>query len=291
MDIRKLSIFEAVARLRSFSRAAEALHMAQPAVSIAVRKLEENCGGALLTRDRKGIDLTAKGEALYQRAVKLLADMEALEAFIASTDKRLEGRLSLSSPAMLASYCLPALIAEFIRQHPGISTTVQQEGTRKIREMLLADDIELGFISADDQDIGLDYVPLIRQNIVLFVSSENPLAQASELGFDALDTLPIIAYEKSYFLRQLFDKACLEAGVSPAIHAETNFLPLMLEMVRNTEAVGIGLEMMTRAEKGIRAIPLLPAKRMELGCAVRAGRRLSEPNRLFFDWLQKYHRL
>lgn len=99
MDIRKLEIFTTVAKLGSFSEASRQLHMAQPAVSIAIRKLEEQTGCPLLHRHRRNIQLTAEGEVAYHQALKVLAEMESFKNQLREVNTLVTGTVTLLCPA------------------------------------------------------------------------------------------------------------------------------------------------------------------------------------------------
>ena len=135
MDLRKLEIFQAVAAAGSFSRAAEQLHMAQPAVSIAIRKLEGSLGVTLFDRSQRQPQLTAEGRQVLARAASLLREAEALRQSGHALQNLLTGELVLASPSMLATYFLPDLLLEFLRDHPGLTAAVSQAGPGRIEPM------------------------------------------------------------------------------------------------------------------------------------------------------------
>src|SRR5210317_1766106 len=129
MDFRKLEIFAAVADNCSFSRAAQQLHMAQPAVSIAVRKLEESLGLQLLDRSGRDVMLTIEGEEVLRRARRILQESSELLATSSSLRDLIQGELNIACPSMLATYYLPDLLSAFLNEHSGLSAAVTQAGT------------------------------------------------------------------------------------------------------------------------------------------------------------------
>ncbi len=154
MDLRKLEIFVSVATLGSFSEAARQLHMAQPAVSIAVRKLEDSLAVTLLDRSGRQLQLTAEGEHLLQRARGILQQVDELKASTGALRDLLQGELSIACPSMLATYYLPDLLSGFLSEHPGLTASVTQAGTTRVQQMLLDDEIEIGVITAADTHSG-----------------------------------------------------------------------------------------------------------------------------------------
>jgi DNA-binding transcriptional LysR family regulator len=287
VDLRKLEIFCAVARQVSFSRAAEALHMAQPAVSIAVRKLEQELGSPLFERVGRQVRLTAEGKFLQQQAVELLSRAEDIAANFRRIERLETGELSIACPSMLATYFLPALLREFLVHYPGLSASITQAGTNRVRELLLQDEIEAGVITAhpDREDAELELLPLVRERVVVCVGRSHPWARRRYVDIGLLQSEPMVLYETGYFIREQFDALCRASRVAPDVRMQTNFLPLINSMITEGMGVGLGLRMMANQEPGIAGIPLHPAIELSLALAKRRGRRIAPANQAFLDWL------
>ncbi|TDG15431.1 LysR family transcriptional regulator [Seongchinamella unica] len=284
MDLRKLEIFTAVARSGSFSAAAQQLHMAQPAVSIAVRKLEESLGITLFDRSGRTIALTAEGEALVGRAQSILLQVEELEASAGDLRGLLRGELSIACPSMLATYFLPDLLSGFLAQHPGLTASVTQAGTTQIEEMLLRDEIELGVTSAQGTP-ELERLPLVIEQMVVCVGENHPWSRRRSLKIDDLHEAPMVVYESGYFIRAQLDQLCHAASVEPELRVQSNFLPLLVRMVKQGMGVTVGLQTLAEQEPGIVGIPLSPRAEVPMALARRRGRTISRANQAFLDWL------
>lgn len=284
MDLRKLEIFATVARLGSFSAAAEQLHMAQPAVSIAVRKLEESLDLVLFDRSARRIALTAEGRQLLSRAEEVLEQVAAIEQSAGAMKGLLQGEIDLACPSMLATYFLPELLSGFLARHPGLTASVTQAGTGEIEEMLLQDEIELGVTSAGST-ADLELLPLVREQMVVCVGEDHPWAQRRYLTVADLDGAPMVVYASGYFIRSLLDSLCREAGATPDLRMQSNFLPLLIRMVKQGLGATVGLRSMAEQEPGIRGIPLSPRAEVPMALAKRRGRRISGANQAFLDWL------
>ncbi|GAB3291720.1 LysR family transcriptional regulator [Parahaliea aestuarii] len=289
MDLRKLHIFNTVARCASFSQAAEQLHMAQPAVSIAVRKLEEELGLPLLDRSGRQVQCTAEGRELLARAEAILAEVEDLRHSLGERRNLLRGELTVSCPSMLATYFLPPLLGSFLAEHPGLSASVNQRGTTDIRAALLRGELELGVISEEMENDAetLERVPLLEQPILLCMHRRHPWAKRREIPIEALHRSPMVIYESGYFIRAQLDRLCHAAGVQPEFRVQSNFLPLLVNMVRQGIGTTIGLAILAEQERGIVGVPLAGDARLSMALAKRRGARLSRVNQAFFDWLAK----
>lgn len=283
MDLRKLQIFTAVAETGSFSAAAERLHMAQPAVSIAVRKLEDSLGITLFDRSGRQIALTAEGEALLAGAQSILQQVEELEGSASDLKGLLRGELRIACPSMLATYFLPDLLSEFLAQHRGLTASVTQAGTRQIEDMLLQDEIELGVTSAQGS-ADLQRLPLVREQMVVCVAGNHPWARRRRLRIQDLHRVPMVVYESGYFIRAQLDQLCQAAAVEPELRIQSNFLPLLVRMVKQGLGVTVGLRTMAEQEAGIVGIPLSPRVEVPMALAKRRGRTISRANQAFLDW-------
>ena len=291
MDLRKLEIFCAVAEFASFSRAAEALHMAQPAVSIAVRKLEAELGCRLFERVGKRVRLTSEGAVLQEQAIELIDRAESIRADFSKLGRLEAGQLSIACPSMLATYFLPSLLRDFLANYPGLQASVTQAGTSHIRRMLQEDEIEAGVITLQPggEASELELLPLVRERVVVCVSKSHPWARRRFVDIAQLDAEPMVVYESGYFIREQFDALCRSRGIAPELRVETNFLPLINDMIKAGIGIGIGLKMMAEQEAGIVGVPLRPAIDLELALAKRRARRISLANQAFLDWLAPSH--
>ena len=286
MDLRKLEIFVRVAELKNFSRAALSLHMAQPAVSIAIRKLEEELEVRLLDRSGRQVRLTAEGENLLQRAEAILQQVAELKDSNSAMRGLLQGELSIACPSMLATYFLPDMLSGFLKEHTGLQASVTQAGTARVEEMLLADEIEVGVTTSDhpDSDSRLELVPLVNEQMVLCMADGHPWSGRGHIRIQELHQTPMVVYESGYFIRSTLDQLCEEQGVAPVYRMQTNFLPLLLSLVKQGLGTTVGLKIVAQQEQGIIGIPIQPRINVKMSLAKRRGRSISIANQAFMDW-------
>ncbi len=285
MDIRKLEIFAAVARHKNFSRAAEELHMAQPAVSIAVRKLEEELENPLLERTGRDLRLTAEGKETLQRAKDILVQVSELKLHIQDMNELTTGQLIIACPSILATYYLPDLLSDFLQLHPGVKASVIQAGTKSIEKMLLDDEIEIGVIIVDDAPAELEITPLISEHLVVCVDNRHHWAKRKSIPVKALEGEVMALYKTDYYVRQQLDRLCEQHQVTPNIRLETNFLPLISRAIKQRLGISVALSMMGEQEPGIKGVSLNPQVNFQMGVAMRSGRPISRVNRAFLEWL------
>lgn len=288
MDLRKLQIFVTVVSEGSFSRAADVLHMAQPPVSIAVKKLEQQLGATLLVRQPKQLVLTPEGQEVFDQAQRILQQVDDLAQTVGEFSQLLRGEINVACPSMVGTYFLPDVLGEFLDLHPGLTASVTQAGTQKIEQMILNDEIELGVVTVKHLHPDLEVVPLLNEMICVCVGPDHPLSQRATLKVTDLDQLPMVLYQSDYFIRQRLDRLCSEASVEPDIRLQTNYLPLITKMVKQNRGATVALGMMAEQEVDLLALPLEPVEPIEIGIAYRRGRRLAQANRGFVDWLSQH---
>lgn len=193
MDIFDLETFRTVAREGSFSRAAQKLGRTQPAVSQAIRKLEEQLGEPLVDRSSRDGALTDAGEVLLGYAEKMLnLRMEAHNALVELREKH-RGKLSLAANEFTCLYLLPVL-HRFRRLHPMIQVAVQRSLASRIPEELLRHNVELGVLSFRPDDPLLRSVVVYRDELAFVVPPRHPLARMKRVRIRQLGSESFVAH-------------------------------------------------------------------------------------------------
>ncbi len=287
LDVRKLHIFVTVVTSGSFSRAAKLLHMAQPPVSIAAKKLEQELGATLLLRSHNNIEMTAEGREVFEQAQKILAQMDELRHSVGEYKQLLRGEISVACPSMVGTYYLPQLLGEFLDLHPGLKASVTQAGTERIQQLLLSGKVDLGVVTLKQADSTLQVIPLLSERMVVCVDARHPLRKQSSVHISDLHRLPMVLYESDYFIRRRLDDLCAAADVSPDIRLQTNYLPLMTKMVKQNHGATVALGMMADQEPGLFSLPLIPHQAVDIGIAYRVDAQLGRANRRFVEWLEQ----
>jgi DNA-binding transcriptional LysR family regulator len=177
MDTRQLAAFCAVVERRSFSQAAERLGVTQPAVSLQVRTLEERMGQRLLDRSGRRVEPTEAGWRLYRGAQRLLlAEEELLNDLDAGEGAPLRGRLAVGASTGPGGRLVPLLLCEFAREHPDVETELVISDTQSVIERVAERELELGIVGASRRVRGLEFEPLVRDEIVLAVPTGHPFS-------------------------------------------------------------------------------------------------------------------
>ncbi len=286
MDIRQLRYFEAVARHRHFTRAAEELHVAQSALSHQVRRLERELGIELLRRTTRSVEPTAAGELVAARARSVISETEALRGEVDELRGLVRGHLTIGALLFGGELDIPATLARFTEAFPHIEVGLREGTARRMVDMLNDGSLDLAFALELERPEGLEGLSLSREQLVLATSPGHELAGDGPLPLRALADRPFIAFDRSSSTRQLIDAAFAEAGVQPRIALEGNDLAL----VRGLVAQGIGAAILPRSfaelpGPPVSIRPLSPPQSLDVVLWWRAGRRLSPAARGFADFV------
>lgn len=193
MDINQLEVLVAVAQEKSFSRAAEVLHRTQPAVSQAIRRLEQEVGEKLFDRSSKDGTLTAAGEVLLEYARQMLNLRRSAQTAIKELRNLQQGKVTLSANEHTVFYLLP-LIQEFRRRYPLIKVEVSRGVASRIPTEVMAREVELGVISFKTNDESVKSIPVNFDELALVVSPEHPLAKKQSVSVKDLGMESFIAH-------------------------------------------------------------------------------------------------
>jgi DNA-binding transcriptional LysR family regulator len=209
MDINQLEVLATVAREKSFSRAAEVLNRTQPAISQAIRRLEQDVGEKLFDRSSKDGTLTFAGEVLLDHARQMLNLRQSAVNAIREMRDLQHGKITISANEHTVFYLLP-LIQEFRKLHPLIKIEVQRGVASRIPKEITAREVELGVISFEPSDDSLVSIPVLSDELTLVVATSHPLAGRSVVSVKELGNEVFIAHNAPSPYRQkvleTFDK-------------------------------------------------------------------------------------
>ncbi|MDH6672739.1 DNA-binding transcriptional LysR family regulator [Paenibacillus sp. LBL] len=216
MNFHQLHIFYTVAERGSFSAAAQALHMSQPAVTMQVQALEEYFGTKLLNRSTKRMELSEAGMTLLPFARRSLELSQETDAAMAAFSNKLQGRLQLGASLTIGEYVLPRLLGPFGREYPDISIMLKVMNTTQILEEIVSHQLNFGLIEApvEHPDMVLDAV--MEDELKLIVPSGHPLAaREDKIYLEEVLAYPFVLREKGSGTRQVMEDVLLERGFDP----------------------------------------------------------------------------
>ncbi|MFZ1386107.1 MAG: LysR family transcriptional regulator [Thiolinea sp.] len=285
MDLKQLRYFHEIVRLGSFTRAAESLHVAQPAISVSIRKLEAELELQLFQRHDRKVSLTAEGERLWVHAQRILQ---------AAADARLEmqelkglskGEVRVGIPGMMGSYYFPPILMAFRHRYPHLSLQVIEGGTSQLQQMLETAELDLAVIVRDFLPDELEARVILREEMRVVVGLEHPLAQQTSVSIDEFFKEELVLFRQGYFHRKVVDRLAAEVGVKPLLGFETNLIPLIKSIIKQGFGISTLLAMALENDPDLVDLPFAEPVWLDLCIAWRREGYLSRANQAFVDFL------
>lgn len=243
MDIRQFRYFVAVVEARSFSRAAQTLHVAQPALSLHVRNMEADLGTELLLRTPHGVIPTEAGLVLLERARDLIADFESARHAVQAFASEPAGEIHLGLPGTIAELLAVPLILRTRERFPKVRLKIAEAMSGFVLEWLHAGRIDLGVLYLPICKRGLRSTPIATEQLYLFAPSDfdsgNLPRDGSPLGFAEIVELPVILPGPSHGLRTLIDSELEKHGLELSTIIDVNSYNAIKTLVQHGEGVSI----------------------------------------------------
>lgn len=284
MNINRLRHFVALSESGNFSRAAEQVHLSQPALSRSIQLLEQECGTALLDRDRKGVVLTAAGQIVVERARRILLETGSLAQDLALLQRFQLGGCTFGAGPHPAAALVPQLLARAINAHPELKVAVEVAQPEQLLEQLRAE--RLDFFIAGTDNLPLDdtfaVTPLPSLTLACFVAAGHPLLRRKKWPLERLLDYPWAATRTTSEIRDaLFADVTVSSQRSllPAITCEDLFL--LVKVALQTQAIVVAPHFAVADELAAGRLVALPLdaalfERAEFG-VVRLARRTPSP--------------
>jgi LysR family transcriptional activator of glutamate synthase operon len=277
MDLRQLRYLVALAEELNFTRAAANEHIAQPAMSQQIRRLENELGLALVERTTRHVSLTEAGQLLVVRARRILAELEAAATELAAVRGVDTGHVTIGAMHTMGPVDLSLALATFHGRHPHVGLTVREASSEEMAEMLRIDELDLAFLSVTErvESHGLGLHQLVSEELVALLAPDHPLAGRRQVRMAELAAEAFISFRAGARLRELLFAAGREAGFEPRVALESN----ESQRVRRLVSRGLGVAILPRsdaigpgAEVAVAAL-VEPSLRRDITLAWREGRR------------------
>lgn len=237
MDTQHLKAFITVARLGSFTGAAETLHLTQPAISKRIAALESQLNCQLFDRVGRMILLTEAGQALLPRAEQILQSVKDTELAISNLSGEVSGSLRLATSHHIGLHHLPQILKRFTQQHPEVHLELEFVDSEMAYSSVARGDAELGIITLSSQPpVNITTTELWHDPLSFVVACDHPLASQKKIHLEQLTQypaiLPDLTTQTTRLVRDLFEQHQLEFSIS----METNYLETIKMMV----SIGLG---------------------------------------------------
>ena len=236
MRLNQLEYFVKTGECGGANAAARELSVSQPAISAAIRELEEELGVPLFRRVRQQLILTEEGAAFYRRVGPLLIQLQVAVHQVQAMAGGPQA-LRLCLPPMIGMFMAPLILGEFVPAHPDLHLTISEAGTDSIQKMLLDGTADLGImIGQSPYNVGLEAVPLRETRYALFVGRQSPLAGRRLVSFRDLAGEPLVLFDQGLYINALLHRQFRQEGVRPNIVLQTNQINTIKDFVGRSVA-------------------------------------------------------
>lgn len=290
MDIKPLRYLIAIARTESFTKAAQQLNVAQPAVSMAIKKLETDLGLTLIHRADRNIGLTDEGKKLLVHAEKVIQSMDEALLEMRELKGLSQGEVRVGIPSMLGSYYFPPILMAFRHRYPTITLKVIEGGTWQLQQMLESGELDLSVIVAETLPDSLQTQALIREEMLVTVATDHPFSQLDKVTPETFFEEELVMFKEGYFHRRIVDKLARECKMTPKIGFETNLIPLIKSITQQGFGVSTLLNMVIDEDDQLITRSFDPPIWLDLGIAWRKDSYLSKANQAFLEFVSEHGR-
>lgn len=285
MNLKRLEYFCQLAVSGNFTRTANKIGIAQPALSIAIQKLEQEVGLKLINRAEKNALLTAEGKVLHKLASELLNQAKQVELELEELKSLERGTIRFGVSAMMGSYYFPKVLTAFKQDYPNIKVHLIDQGTAALEKMLLNGELDLALVRGDLESPQLRYSELINEEVVAGMVSTHPLAARQTLSLAQFCQEPLVLFHQGYFLREVVSQYAKEQQLSLDIRMETNLIELQKSLVRNEVGITTCLSRILIDEHHMTSVPFEPSIEFKLSLAWKKSHYLSQASKAFIAYL------
>lgn len=289
LNLHLLRMFATVVRTGSFSRAAEALHVSQPAISKGVADFELQIGSRLLDRVPKGVRPTREGHALMRHAEALFATERAAEEEMRSFRNLGEGSLRIGASTTIASYMIAEYLGIFHNAYPNIDLHIISANTREIADLTIGHEVDIALVEGPIKDENLTVKPWQTDAMELIVGAHHSFATAMmPIDPHAIATETLIVREPGSGSREVVTKALADHGIEPRRTLEIG----STEAIKQAVAGGLGISIVSTAavtdqtaQGRLKIIPMRDLKIQRRLWQLKIPGRLDAPAAVVFEQL------
>jgi DNA-binding transcriptional LysR family regulator len=237
VTLRQLRAFVLVGRLGNFTRAAQAMHVTQSALSLLVRELEAAMNTRLLDRTTRTVSLTAAGSEFFAGAQRVLSDLEVVIGGVDKLVAKERGRVVVAAPLVLSSTFLPPVLAAFKALYPGIELVLKDTLPMQVLPLVRSGAADLGIGTFSSTEVDLERVLLFTEAMVAVFPASHPFASMRRLTWADLASAPILTLRSGSVFRDLAEAGFSAVGLSLQPAFEADYAGSLIGLV----AAGLGV--------------------------------------------------
>jgi LysR family hydrogen peroxide-inducible transcriptional activator len=256
MNLRSLNYLTSLEKYGSFKRAAEECHVSQPALSIQIKKLEEELGVVLLERSSKGFLFTDCGREVLKHAYTVLQLIEEIEQLAGAWDNPYAGTLSLGAFPTLGPYFLPQILDHLVDAYPQLQINLVEEKTHILIERLLQGQLDAAFLALPVEEDALEFGEIFSEEFYVGVSSQHVWSQKNTIHAQELASERLLLLEDGHCLRGQALDYCSSSGIGEVLNFRASSMETLLQMISMGRAVSLIPECVARRNPALHFLSL-----------------------------------
>ncbi|WP_042355682.1 LysR family transcriptional regulator [Bacillus rubiinfantis] len=287
MEFRQLHVFMEVAKYKNFTKAAEDMHISQPALSKTIIGLEEELGMTLLVRSNKTTDLTEAGKVVLEYAQRITALIDEMQTSLNDMTNMRRGQISIGLPPFIGSLFFPRLIAKFHHAFPNIHLDITEYGGARVVKSVENGELELGVTVLPIEEKPFHVYPIVEEELKLVVHKDHRLTDRKLVSLVDLKDEELIFYHEEFALNQILMNAFHQAGFEPTILFKSSQWDLMSEMA----AANLGITILPQSicsrivNHDVKIIDLEQKILWRIAIIVKKDRYISNAANTFIDFI------
>lgn len=281
MDLYQLEYFRVLCKYGSYTCASQELNVSQPAISMAVKKLEEECGGDVIDRKRKPFTLTKKGETLLSWAVVIHNDVESMLQEIGAFSSRQREIIRLAFPMPLCPELMTDVIPAFSQHHSDVALYTMQAGHTAIAASLMKDQADLGVLCKDMLTSALEFQPYKDLEFWACFSPSHRFNNYDVITPDMLEQETLMVPKAENSISQAIQEYCRSLRRKPSIQREDVYPEDIWQLAHQ----GKGVAFVPKHKHGKHCAPLSPPLYSRLVIAWRRGEKLTQQKKELIDYM------
>jgi DNA-binding transcriptional LysR family regulator len=288
-SLNSLLVFHEVAKHKSFSKAAEGLFISQPAVTKHIRSLESKVGMGLIQRGKGGFALTDAGKILFRHTQKISSHLMEIENVLGNLQKNHYGLLKIGTTESYSKCLMPRLLSGFQSSFPSIKIALDVGNSEEIEKSLLVYKNDLGLIGVTKVSSKFESIPFLREELVLIVSPNHPLAKRETVSIKEIEEYPFIIRAKGSTTRGKILQALKNLDIHPALLIEAGSSEFIKQWVSEGRGVSVIVKRIVEDEEKrgmIKTVPLVEKLYLEVAFLYLKEERFNPAIRTFVHFIE-----
>lgn len=289
LELRQLRLFIEVAKHKSITKAAENMHISQPALSKSLMALEDELGMKLIIRTNKTSDLTDAGKVVLEYALRMTVLVDEMKTTLIDMTNLSRGQINIGLPPFIGSLFFPRVMAKFHHAFPNIELNITEYGGARVVKSVEEGEFELGVavLPIDEQQFSV--YPIVEEEMRLVVYKDHHLSDREEVELKELRDEEFIFYHEEFALNQIMRNHFIAVGFEPKILFKSSQWDLMTEMV----AANLGITILPQSicnrafNSDLKVIKLQDNIMWKLAVITKKDRYISNAGRTFIDFILK----